>query len=285
MNDDASSNALEFHPIAIGAHYPSAERGLTADALATRALAGRAYTVCTAHVVASHGRVTDVLDVPTDTINAQLEHIFETGSPEAACVSVTGHPATVSSTFRLLEEQLSGPFVLNLTLSGPSGEDIVSPRGFEALTDRLGQADLVTLHRIDAERVAGMEIPSLDDAQVAVQRLSQLGAEKVLLRCGQISTHHFDLESPPPDYAVDLYYDGEEFALFEAPYLDLGEIHGGASSALVMAILKALTTGKAMQEAIREAKAFVTEALRRSLRRDNETVPHYFWQQEQRHDR
>lgn len=285
MDDQAPFSTFEFRPVAIGAHYPSAERGLTADVLAARALGGAAYTVCTAHVVASHGRVTDVLDVPTDTVNAQLEHIFKTAHPDAACVSVVGRPATVSSAFRLLEEQLAGPFILNLTLSGPSGEDIVSPRGFEALTERFDQPDLVTLRRIDAERVAGMEIPSLDDAQVAIQRISQLGAGKVLLRCGQIAPRYFDLEAPPPDFAVDLYYDGEDFALFEAPYLDLGRVHGGASSALIMALLNALTDGKAMPEAIQEAKAFVAEALRRSFRRDNETVPHYFWQQEQRHDR
>ena len=37
-----------------------------------------------------------------------------------------------------------------------------------------------------------MEINSLDDAQVAVQRLAKLGAPRVLLRCGALPARFFE---------------------------------------------------------------------------------------------
>lgn len=265
-----------FHPISIGAFYPGIERGLSADLIAARALRGQAFPVCTSLVVAGGGVVTDVLDVPTDSVDAQLEHLFETRSPTAAKVSIVNHPATVDVVFRHLADRLDGPVLLDLTLSGPSGEDVVSQRGIEALTEHLEQSDLVTLRVRDASLIAGMEIPSLDDAQVAIQRIGQLGADRVLLRCGRLPTHFFDTDSAPPDYAVDLYYDGDDFALYEAPYVQAETIHG-ASSAYLMYLLRAVTAGASFPDALQSAKAYVTEALRYGLEDESIAAPSYFW--------
>lgn len=271
------SSPSRFQPIVLGALYPGIERGLSADILATRALGGQAFPVCTSLVVAGDGVVTDVLDVPTDSVDAQLEHLFETQTPNAAKVGIVGHPATVDTIFRLLETHLDGPLILDFTLSGPSGEDIINQRGIEALHDHLALPDVVAVRRQDAELLAGMEIPSLDDAQVAIQRIAQRGARKVLLRCGKIPTHFFDQESDPPDYAVDLYYDGDDFALYEAPYLENADGLHGASSAHLMSLLRALAQETPIQDALQEAKAYVTEALKHGLEEDSIAGPDYFW--------
>jgi hydroxymethylpyrimidine kinase/phosphomethylpyrimidine kinase len=234
---------------------------LSADLLAAQALQGRAYPICTTHVVAGRGVVTDVLTVPTDTVSAQLEHVFSTEAPNAARLGIVGDAATVEQIFRHLKANLEGPFVLDLTLSGPSGEDLIGQRGLEALNERLGQPDLVTARVADASLMAGMEIPSLDDAQVAAQRLVQQGAERVLLRCGRLPTHHFDTESDPPPYAVDLYYDGDDFALFEAPFLEGIEALHGASSGLLVPLLDRLVRGDDLEPGLQRAKARVSEAL------------------------
>ena len=207
---------MSFNPITVGGLYPGINRGLTADLLAAQALSGSAFPVCTSHVVAGNGIVTDVLNVPTDTVSAQLEHIFETQSPTSAKVGILGATPTVDCIFDHLTA-LEGPVVFDLTLSGPSGEDVLGQQGLEAITERLSEPDLVTIRRTDASLVAGMEIPSLDDAQVAAQRLAQQGAERVLIRCGKLPTHFYDQNASPPDYALDLFYDGDDFALFEAP--------------------------------------------------------------------
>lgn len=277
-SDEGSDSS--FHPITIGALYPGIERGLSADVLAARALGGQAYPVCATLVVAGHGIVTDVLNVPTDTVSAQLEHLFETAAPTAAKVGIVGHPATVRVIFDQFNDHLDGPFLLDVTLSGPSGEDIVNQRCLNALTDRIDAPDLVAIRRTDAELIAGMEIPSLDDAQVAAQRIAKLGARRVFIRCGQIATHFFDSDSEPPEYAVDLYYDGEDFALFEAPHLNLSETHG-ASSALLLPLLRDMAQGRDVPEALQHAKAYVTESLRHGQQHNHLNAPDYFWKHTQ----
>lgn len=251
-----------FHPLLLGGLYPAISRGLSADVMATQALGGRPLSVCTTHVAAGKGTVTDVLGVPSDTVSAHLEHVFETDAPSSALVGILSDASTVKVVFDALDAHLDGPFIYNCTLSGPSGEDLTGQRALEAVADRLDVPDLVSLRVHDAQLMAGMEIPSLDDAQVAVQRLVQQGARRVLLRCGRLPTHHFDLDSEPPNYSADLYYDGDEFALFEAPFLEgLDDLHG-ASSGLLLPVLRALQDGTSAESALQTAKARVTEALK-----------------------
>lgn len=252
---------MRFNPIVAGALYPSISRGISADLLATQALSGTAFPVCTAHVVAGDGVVTDVLNVPTDTVSAQLEHIFDTKSPTCAKVGIIGASPTVAPVFDHLST-LDGPFIYDLTISGPSGEDVLGQQGLDAITEYLDVPDLVTLRLTDASLVAGMEIPSLDDAQVAAQRIAQQGGRRVLIRCGKLPTHFFNDDATPPDYALDLLFDGEDFALFEAPYLsDLDTLHG-ASSGLLLPLVKHLQQGMELEPAIQKAKGRISEALR-----------------------
>lgn len=259
MSDTLDSS---FRPLVIGAQYPALERGLTADILSAQGFRATPLTVCTSHVVAGHGMVTDVLEVPSDTVRAQLEHVFETASPTAAKIGVVGSPASAEAIFEMLATYLDGPVVLDLTLSGPSGEDIVEPETLEIISERMGAAHLVSASLTDATLLAGMEIPSLDDAQVAAQRIGQRGASHVLLRCGRLATHHFDTETEAPNYAVDLFYDGDELAVFEAPFVDgVGHL-SGRSSGLMMSILQSLWSGRSLVDALRASKAVVTEALR-----------------------
>ncbi len=265
---------MPFHPIALGALYPGIERGLSADILATRALGGEAYPICTSLIVAGDGVVTDLLEVPSDTVSAQLEHVFNVNTPNAARVGILGSPATVDIAFRHLGQHLSGPLILDLTLSGPSGEDLADGRVRELLAERMPLPDLVTIRAQDAQLLVGMEIGTLDDAQVAVQRMHKRGARRILLRCGAIGQEFSSPEDGDP-FHNDLYYDGEDFALFEAPPLDRPHVTG-ASSALTMAILKSLVDGDAMPDAIQAGKAFVSQSLYRADGEESARAPAYF---------
>lgn len=248
--------APRFAPLSINALYPTIERGLTADILAARALGGHLYPICTSHIVAGGGRVTDVLEVPADTVSSQLEHVFATAQPAGVKIGIAGSAPALEGAIDLIGMHLRGPIVLDMTLSGPSGEDLADGRVRDALVTRFPLVDVVSLRRVDAEIVVGMQIESLDDMQVAVQRLQRLGARAVLLRAGK-------LDGSDGPMATDLVYDGDDFALFEAPWIQADVPVHGASSAFHLALLKAIGEDAPLLEAVQSAKAFVTESLRR----------------------
>jgi hydroxymethylpyrimidine/phosphomethylpyrimidine kinase len=274
-----------FRPIVVNALYPAVERGLAADLAATRAFGGQAYPVCTLLLMAGGGTVTDATDVPEDTVRAQLEHLAAVAEPNAMSIGVLSSHGAAEGVLEFAES-FQGPVLLDLQLSGPSGETVLSRRGIDVVMSRLAVPDLVVISRSDAEPLSGGEIHSLDDAQVAAQRLSRRGARAVVIKCGPLPARFFEAEgvdAPPggdgasgdAPFNADLYYDGDTFALFEAPHLS-GPMPGGASSAFALAALRALAAGDPAESALQEAKRFVTEGLRSSAQNDNITF-NYYW--------
>ncbi|PAP77328.1 bifunctional hydroxymethylpyrimidine kinase/phosphomethylpyrimidine kinase [Rubrivirga marina] len=256
---------MPLSPVAVvGATYTVSERGLAADVLAARALGLAPLPICTSIVVASGGRVTDVTDVPVDTVIAQLEHLEAAGPVRGVKIGVLGSDKTAAAVLDRVRS-MDVPVVLDVVASGPSGETVLEARGIDAVADRLGAATLVTLSKADAELVTNTQIESLDDAQVAAQRLHNRGAAAVVIRCGSLPYRFYDAADDPGSDAgrpffADLYYDGEDFALFEAPLLDAHP--DGASSAFALAALSGLVSGRPVEEALQLAKRFATDAVR-----------------------
>ena len=252
--------------LVVGPLYTGTERGLAADLLCARAQGLAPLPVCTQLVVASGGAVTDVTDVPVDTVIAQLDHTLEMGAPAAARIGGLASAATVEAVMGRMAS-FEGPVVLSIVASGPSGETLLNAGGIDALAEHLAVADLVAVSRADAELVTGGTIESLDDAQVAAQRLHHRGAQNVVIRCGHLPYRFYDAaEDPGGDGAAqplsfDLLYDGEDFALFEAPQLD-GRAVDGLSSVFDIAVIASRLEGLGLVESLQVAKRRATDALR-----------------------
>ena len=264
---------MPLRPIAvIGALYTVSERGLAADVLVARALGAAPLPICTSIVVASDGVVTDVTDVPVDTVQAQLEHLLATGAVDGVKIGILGGPKTVTAVFDAVAN-VSGPVVLDLVASGPNGETVLSASGIDAVADRLSEASLVTVSKADAELVTGGEIESLDDAQVAAQRLHNRGAKAVVIRCGSLPYRFYDAaddpgapggDGAPSALSFDLYYDGDDFALYEAPLLS-GDMPVGLSSEYAITALLGLVNDSPIEVALQLAKRQSTESARHRL--------------------
>lgn len=253
----------------IGGLYAGSERGLTADILVARALGFAPVPVCTQLVMAGRGRVTDVTDVPTDTVAAQIDHTFATGPVAGVKIGILAGHQTAEVVLDACDA-FGVPVVLDLVASGPSGETVLSAQGIDAVAARLNVPRLVTISRADAELVTGGEIASLDDAQVAAQRIVNRGARHVVIRLGALPYRFYDAADDPghgaggpPPFSFDLSYDGEDFALFEAPLLT-GSTPEGGSSAYAITALSGLIMGASVEEALQEAKRYASEALRQS---------------------
>ena len=267
--------------LTVGALYAGSERGLTADVLASRALQLAPLPVCTQLVMAGKGLVTDVTDVPTDTVGAQIEHTLATGPVAGVKVGILASHHTARVVLDAVRD-LGVPLVLDVVASGPSGETVLTSQGIDAVSERLDVATVVTLSRRDAELVTGGEIASLDDAQVAAQRVTNRGARAVVVRCGSLPYRFYDAaddpgtpsgDGAPAAHAFDLFYDGEDFALFEAPLID-GTTPDGASSAFSLAILRGLVAGESLEVSLQQAKRYATESIRQ--RTDDDRL-HYAW--------
>ena len=255
-----------FRPVVVGALYPAVERGLAADIVAVRALGGTAFPVCTLMLMATDEVVTDATDVPEDTVRAQLEHISAAAEPTAMKIGVLANHAAARSIFAFADA-FEGPVLLDLKLSEPSGATVLTSRGIETVLSSLSIPDLIVINHTDAEPISGGEISSLDDAQVAAQRIVRRGARAVVIKCGTLPARFFETENghdavgATEPFDADLFFDGKSFALFEAPHVERSGLRG-ASSAFALAALRGIASGHPIERAVQEAKRYVADGLR-----------------------
>jgi hydroxymethylpyrimidine/phosphomethylpyrimidine kinase len=95
-----------------------------------------------------------------------------------------------------------------------------------------------------------MSVATESDMEEAARRILALGPRNVLVKGGHLR-----------DSATDILWNGRDFARFAAPRLPSNNTHGTGCT-LSSAIAAGLARGHALKDAVSEAKAYVTAAIR-----------------------
>jgi hydroxymethylpyrimidine/phosphomethylpyrimidine kinase len=116
-------------------------------------------------------------------------------------------------------------------------------------------ARVVTPNIPEAERLAGFSIESEADMRRAAEVIKSMGAPAVLVKGG-----HRAIGNQSVDVLLE-----NEFIEFRETYIEAGEIHGSGCT-LSAAIAAGLGKGMTLEDAIRAAKNYVTEAIKSAPR-------------------
>ena len=141
--------------------------------------------------------------------------------------------------------------VVDPVMVAKSGASLLEPEAVRALITRLLPLALaVTPNLPEAEVLAGMPVANRAEMEEAARRIHALGPRHVLVKGGHLKGD-----------AVDLLYNGREFTAFQASRIDSDNTHGTGCT-LSAAITAGLAQGRPLGEAVRDAKAYVTRAIR-----------------------
>jgi hydroxymethylpyrimidine/phosphomethylpyrimidine kinase len=136
------------------------------------------------------------------------------------------------------------------------GHALLAPDAVASLRGRLlPLATLVTPNLPEAEGLTGLEVRTPDDMRRAAAAIVALGPRGVLVKGGHAAG--------TPEAADLLVVDGIETWL-RVPRIDTPHTHGTGCT-LSAAIAGHLARGASLEDAVREGKAFVTEAIRHAL--------------------
>jgi hydroxymethylpyrimidine/phosphomethylpyrimidine kinase len=116
-------------------------------------------------------------------------------------------------------------------------------------------AALVTPNLPEASGLAGLQVDAKDDMRRAADAILALGAGGVLIKGGHLEA---------PAEAADLFVSGRVEEWLATDRIDTPNTHGTGCT-LSAAIAAYLAMGWDLLEAVRAAKAFVTEAIRHAL--------------------
>lgn len=147
--------------------------------------------------------------------------------------------------------------VVDPVLVATSGDSLGAPDVVEAMRSHLlPLATVITPNLPEAARLVDRPVPDGEAAMRDVaERIHRLGAAAVLVKGGHLGGRT----------AIDVLFDGTDFQTFTAERVDTRNTHGTGCT-LSSAIAAGLGRGAALPQAIADAKAYLTEALRQSHR-------------------
>lgn len=138
------------------------------------------------------------------------------------------------------------------------GQKKGSAAGVKALIQNslIPKAYIVTPNHFEAELLSQIKISNMNDMKIAAKKIFALGAKNVFLKGG------LNIDK---GIAIDILYDGNNFEIFEMPKINSKSVSGSGCS-LSAAITAELANGKSILEACRNAKRFVYNSIKNSVK-------------------
>lgn len=200
----------------------------------------------------------NVFPIALKTLEAQLETALSVGI-DAVKTGMLGSVEIIELAAKKMDEQKLERIVIDPVMVCKGEDEVLHPETADALREVLvPRATVVTPNLFEAWQLAKTSGPikTIDDMKEAATKIHELGAKYVLIKGGSKLKH---------ESAVDLLFDGKEFQLLASERIDTTYIHG-AGCTYSAAITAELAKGKSVEEAVKVAKDFITEAIRHGFK-------------------
>lgn len=243
--------------------------GIQADIKAMSANGVFAMSVITAVTAQNTEEVTQVYELPTSIVAAQLDAVFDDFDVAAVKTGMLSSAAIVEVVAKMLAVQKITHLVVDPVMVSKTGAALLNPDAIEAMKKLLFPLALVVTPNIhEAQQLSGLAITSLADARRAAKVIHGFGPKFVVIKGGHLAS----------DRATDLLYDGRFFTLYKGEYIDSAHTHGTGCT-FASAIAAQLARGKAVPDAVQAAKTYLTEAIRHGLAIGHGTGPtnHFYF--------
>jgi hydroxymethylpyrimidine/phosphomethylpyrimidine kinase len=145
--------------------------------------------------------------------------------------------------------------VVDPVMIAKGGEPLLQDDAVEAVKKYLiPLAKVITPNIPEAEVLTGMKIDSMEARKEAAKKLYDMGAKYVVMKGGHDTGEQL----------IDLLYDGETFMEWKSRRIQTKHTHGTGCT-FAAAITAELAKGRAVQEAVETAKAFIQAAIEDEL--------------------
>ena len=252
--------------------------GVQADLKTFAALSIYGTSVLTAITAQNTIAVAAVHELPTDVINAQIEAIISDIGADAVKTGMLSSSVIIECVTTCLKASMKKyptmpglrQIVVDPVMVAKSGDALLQEEAVSALRELLVPlAEVITPNIPEAETLTGLTITTDDDVNKAARMIVDMGAASVVIKGGH-------REGP----ATDVYFDGSSFREFTSPRFDTVNTHGTGCT-FASAVAAGLAQGLETEDAVGQAKEFVTEAIRNSfpVGHDHGPLNHFykFW--------
>ena len=243
--------------------------GIQADLKTFAAYGVYGASVVTAVTAQNTLTVSEVVDLPDTIIRSQIDAVATDIRPMVVKTGMLSNSQTIHTVAEKLAEHRLAPLVVDPVMVAKGGARLLREDAVDALkTALLPMATIATPNLPEAAALLGRPIISEDDMLDAAKAIVELGAKAVVVKGGHLA-----------GAATDIFYDGENVRVFTASRIETENTHG-TGCAFASAIAAELIMGSEVRDAVRNAKRFVTEAIRSApnIGRGAGPINHFFRQ-------
>lgn len=245
---------------------PSGGAGIHADLKTFQELKSYGMSVITSVVAQNTTGIQDVHHIPLDMIEQQLDSIT-TDMPVHAFK--TGMIANIEMMKIVVNKigTLDAPYVMDPVMVATSGDSLIEENARNFLREQLLPLTTVVTPNIpEAEYLTGENIETFDDMkQAAVHIVDNFGAGAALVKGGHMKGE-----------AIDFLYDGSNISTYTAKRINTKNTHGTGCT-YSAAITAYLSQDLPLDEAVKRAKYFVTQAIQHSFPLGSGSGPTNHW--------
>lgn len=228
--------------------------GIQADLKTFAALGVYGTSVLTAITAQNTLGVTAVHEIPPAIVAAQIDAVVTDIGADAVKTGMLSSAPIIEVVAAKLREYRLPNVVVDPVMAAKSGDRLLREEAVTVLRDLLlPLATVVTPNLPEAEILVGRALSDADAVRRAAREIVALGPQAVVMKGGHASG----------DVVVDILFDGVSFFEYSAPRIDTSSTHGTGCT-FASAIAAGLALGLSVQQAVAQAKEYVTAALRKA---------------------
>ena len=228
--------------------------GIQADLKTFAALGVHGTSALTAVTAQNTRGVSDYVELPPAMVRAQIDDVVTDLAPTAAKTGMLASPAIIGVVADAIQEHGLAALVVDPVMVAKGGAKLLQDEAVTELRRRmLPLAAVITPNLPEAEVLLERRIASRQERERAARDLVALGCRAAVVKGGHAT-----------DDADDVVFDGERLTWLAGERIDTGNTHGSGCT-FSAAIAAGLARGLALEEALAEAKVFITGAIRAAL--------------------
>jgi len=197
--------------------------------------------------------VVDYVALSPAMVVAQIEAVASDMPVAAVKTGMLASRAIVEAVASAVERLRLPNLVVDPVMVAKGGDRLLDPEAERAYVERLfPYALVVTPNLMEAGALLGRPVTTVEEMRAAARDLKASGPRAALVKGGHL-----------PGAAIDVLCDDQGLLELTAPRIDTNNTHGTGCT-YSAAIAARLALGASLREAVRGAKHYVTEAIRRS---------------------
>jgi hydroxymethylpyrimidine/phosphomethylpyrimidine kinase len=225
--------------------------GIQADLKTIAALGALGMSVVTAVTAQNTLGIQGIYEISPDFVERQFESVMSDIGVDAAKTGMLTNTRILKVIAAMVRKYGIKKLVVDPVMIAKGGEALIKGKVREILIRELIPLAFVMTPNIpEAEVLADMKIASVREMKKAAGIIYKFGAKNVVVKGGHLTGD-----------AVDVLYDGKKFYTFSFRRINKKNVHGtGCTFSASIATL--LAEGQSVVEAVKGAKAYITEAIR-----------------------